>query len=43
LEKIRTEKAEAAALSEARDVQVSMETIRFLYRQKMQLGGSEAA
>ena len=43
LEKIRTEKAEAAAAAKAGDTRVSMETIRFLYRQKMGLGGSEPA
>jgi Zn-finger nucleic acid-binding protein len=40
LEKIRGEKADAAAAAKAGDTRVSMETIRFLYRQKMNRGGS---
>ncbi len=43
LEKIRAEKAESAAIAEARGVEVSMETIRFLYRHKLQLGATGAA
>jgi len=43
LEKIRAEKAEAAAVAETRDVRVSMEAIRFLYRQKLQLDGTASA
>ncbi len=42
LEKIRGEKADTAAAAEVGDVRVSMETIRFLYRQKMNTGGEPA-
>ena len=37
-EKIRGERANATAAAEAGGVRVSMEAIRFLYRQKMELG-----
>ena len=37
-EKIRGERANATAAAEAGGAQVSMETIRFLYRQKVNLG-----
>ncbi|MEO7318452.1 MAG: zf-TFIIB domain-containing protein [Chthoniobacteraceae bacterium] len=43
LEGIRSETAETAAVAETEDVRVSMETIRFLYRQKMGLGSSGSA
>ena len=43
LERIRGERAEAAAVGEAGSVRVSMETIRFLYRQKKNLAGGEPA
>ena len=39
LEKIRDEKAVADVTAKTGDARVSMETIRFLYRQKMGLGG----
>jgi uncharacterized protein len=39
LEKIRDEKAVTDVTTKVGDVRVSMETIRFLYRQKMSLGG----
>ena len=43
LEKIRDEKAVADATAEAGHVRVSMETIRFLYRQKRGPGDSASA
>ena len=43
LEKIRSERADAAAVAEAGSVRVSMETIRFLYRTKKNLAGGEPA
>ena len=39
LEKIRAEKASAAAAAEVRDVSLTMQTVRFLYREKMKLTG----
>jgi Zn-finger nucleic acid-binding protein len=43
LEKIRGEKAEVAAAADAGNARVSMETIRFLYRQKLSRAGNEPA
>lgn len=43
LEKIRAEKAAATDDAKTGGARVSMETIRFLYRQKMNVSGSESA